>query len=152
MKAEPVGNCQILRNHMWFRKSLCTTNCCRLVYTETISKSFLCSFIFRSTHFWPSSAVGGQLSLVWPVLAFCGILLKEEALLPSVCSTALIQLHFFWSPPESGWEAAQNLSARLPICVCRIKPLTPTCLCSPATYVCHVPDTHIYCRHAEVCW
>ena len=42
-KAEPVENCQILRNHVWFRKPLCTTHCCRLVCTETISKTFLCS-------------------------------------------------------------------------------------------------------------
>lgn len=74
MKTEPVENCQILRNHIQFRKPPCTAKRCRLVYTETVSKSFLCS------HSHPSLTIFSgkfQLSLVWRVLEFCGIFLKR---------------------------------------------------------------------------
>lgn len=74
MKAEPVENCQVFRNHIEFRKPLCTTNFCMLVYTETVSKTFLCS------HSHPPLAIFSgkfQLSLVWLVLEFCGIFLKR---------------------------------------------------------------------------
>lgn len=74
MKAEWAENCQILRNHMWFRKSQCTKNCCRLVYTETISKSFLCSFSVPIHPLLPIVSRRCWLSLMWPALEFCAIL------------------------------------------------------------------------------